>query len=60
MKDRNIVAKVPNDVYIKLHFIADKMEIPLPVLMGQILNNEFFLEAVDNMFEVISKVPDKK
>lgn len=60
MKDKNIVARIPYDVYIKLQFIANKMQISMPQLMSEILNNEFFLDAVDSMFEVIQKVPNKE
>lgn len=52
---KNVVATLPYDTYIKLRFIADKMNITMPQLMGQILNNEFFLGAVDEMFQLISK-----
>lgn len=60
MKTKNIVASIPYDVYIQLDFIAKKMDVPLPALMSKILNNEFFIDAVQDMFDMVSQVPEKK
>lgn len=60
MKTKNIVASIPYDVYIQLDFIAKKMQVPLPSLMSKILNNEFFIDAVQDMFDMVSKVPEKE
>lgn len=57
---KNLVAKVPYDTYLKLKFVADTMRVTLPDLMGQILNNEFFIKAVNDMFDMVSKMPQKK
>lgn len=60
MKTKNIVASVPYEVYIQLDYIAKRMQVPLPDLMGQILNNEFFINAVQEMFQMVAQVPEKK
>lgn len=52
---KNLVAKVPYDTYVKLRFVADTMRITLPDLMGRILNNDFFVKAVNDMFEMVSQ-----
>lgn len=52
---KNLVAKVPYDTYLKLRFVADTMRMTLPDLMCRILNNEFFIKAVDEMFEMVSQ-----
>ncbi len=57
---KNVVATLPYDTYLKLRYIADTMHITMPQLMGQILNNDFFLQAVDSMFQMITKCGEEK
>ncbi len=57
---KNVVATLPFDTYLKLKYVADKMGYTMPRLMGQILNNDFFLEAVDSMFNLVNQCAENK
>lgn len=53
MKSKNVVCSLPYDMYAKLKYIADMMQLSMPQLLNQILNQEVFIQAVDSMFTAV-------
>lgn len=54
MKSKNVVCSLPYDMYVKLKYIADIMQITMPQLLNQIINQDVFINAVDSMFTAVS------
>lgn len=56
---KNVLVPIPMEAYSKLKYISEVAQIPFTTLMQKIVDTPFFMEAVENSFDIIVQLQKK-